>query len=245
MNLQFADGRIALAVCDHIRFCDVHGRIILLDLCDGEYSIFDETATFLWDLVRLCPSVDGAAAEFARNFAITPTQSRNDLIAFVDECVSRRFLTTQIQKVRQRCTMQSVRKPMTLLHAWLCLREARKSLRKRGFAQTYWEHMHLRFAGPTLSFDMDSRVENCLRVFRRAENGFSGRNADLDCLPRSLALHRFLLAGGVAVDHCIGVRRFPFGAHAWVEVSGRPIYDSPEFVEGFTPLARIPACTAF
>jgi hypothetical protein len=244
MNLQFAGERIVLTVSDHIRFCHVHGRIILMDLCDGEYLILDEAATFLWDLVCLGPTVDEATTAFAKKFGITPVQGHNDLIAFIDDCVSQRLLTTQTEPIRRARTTESLRKPMTLLHAWLCLRGARKSLRKRGFAETYSEHMHLQFAGTQLSCDIDATIKNALRVFRYAENGFAVRNADIDCLPRSLALHRFLLAGGVAVDHCIGVRRFPFGAHAWVEVSGRPIYDSPEFIEEFTLITRIPACIA-
>jgi hypothetical protein len=243
MILQFAGERIILAVSDHIRFCNVHGRIILIDLCDGEYSILDEAATFLWDLVRTGPTVDEATTAFARKFGITPVQGYNDLMAFIDDCVSRRLLTTDEQIQRARAP-ESLHKPMTLLQAWLCLRRARKSLRKRGFAETYSEHMHLQFAGTQLSCDMDATLENALRVFQYAENGFAVRNADIDCLPRSLALHRFLLAGGVAVDHCIGVRRSPFGAHAWVEVSRKPVYDSPEFVEEFSLIARIPACIA-
>jgi hypothetical protein len=244
MILQFAGERMVLTVSDHIRFCNVHGRIILMDLCDGEYSILDEAATFLWDLVRLGPTFDEATTTFARKFGITSVQGHNDLMAFIDDCVSQRLLTTESERIQRAGAPESLHKPMTLLQAWLCLRRARKSLRKRGFAETYSEHMNLQFAGTQLSCDMGATMENALRVFRYAENGFAVRNADIDCLPRSLALHRFLLAGGVVVDHCIGVRRSPFGAHAWVEVSGRPIYDSSEFVEEFTLIARIPACIA-
>lgn len=232
-----------LAVSDHIRFCHVHGRIILIDLRDGEYLTLDEAATFLWDLLCSRPTVDEAATAFAKKFGITPGQAHNDLMAFIDDCVSRLFLKAQPERISAPLATESLCKPMTLLHAWSCLRKARKSLRKRGFPETYREHMCLQFAGRQLC-QMDETLKRALRVFRYAENGFAVRTVDVDCLPRSLALHRFLLAGGLAADHCIGVRRFPFRAHAWVEVSGKPIYDSPEFVEKFTPIARIPACSA-
>lgn len=44
---------------------------------------------------------------------------------------------------------------------------------------------------------------------------------------------------GVPADHVIGVRRFPFQAHAWVECAGRVGFDSPHFVRCYTELARM------
>jgi hypothetical protein len=243
MTLHSADDRITLAVSDHIRFCNVHGRVIILDLCDGEYLIFDEAATFLWDVICSTPPLEHAITAFAHKFGISPIQAGHDLKTFVDDCISRRLITRAEPTIRE-CTGESLRKPMTILNAWLCLRRTRNSLRERGFAKTYWEHMNLKFGGTHLSCDIDAKLRDCLQRFRYAENGFCVRNADIDCLPRSLALHRYLLAGGVKVDHCIGVRRFPFGAHAWVRVNGRPFDDSPSFVEEFTVIATIPACTA-
>lgn len=44
---------------------------------------------------------------------------------------------------------------------------------------------------------------------------------------------------GIPADHIIGVRRFPFQAHAWVECTGRVLFDLPDFVQGYAELARI------
>ena len=47
------------------------------------------------------------------------------------------------------------------------------------------------------------------------------------CVPRSLAVVLLCRAGGRGVTWCVGARRVPpFGAHAWVEVDGRPV-DEP------------------
>lgn len=43
----------------------------------------------------------------------------------------------------------------------------------------------------------------------------------LDCLPRAMAVHLLLRYRGVPATLCIGVKRFPFAAHAWVECEGR------------------------
>ena len=47
------------------------------------------------------------------------------------------------------------------------------------------------------------------------------------CVPRSLAVVLLCRAAGRRVTWCVGARRVPpFGAHAWVEVGGRPV-DEP------------------
>ena len=48
----------------------------------------------------------------------------------------------------------------------------------------------------------------------------------LDCLPRSLAIYVLLRRQGVPAMLRIGVKRFPFAAHAWVECLGEVLDDS-------------------
>ena len=58
--------------------------------------------------------------------------------------------------------------------------------------------------------------------------------------PRSLALFTFLRRTGLPVCHCIGVRPFPFSAHAWTECHGRVVHDDALNRNRFTIIARIP-----
>ena len=48
----------------------------------------------------------------------------------------------------------------------------------------------------------------------------------LDCLPRALTTYLLLRRRGVAATIHIGVKRYPFGAHAWVECRGEVLDDS-------------------
>src|ERR687887_2398210 len=59
------------------------------------------------------------------------------------------------------------------------------------------------------------------------------------CLHRSLALHRWLRREGLPSDLRIGVQkaRGTLKAHAWVELGGEVVNDSPAAVAAFTPLA--------
>ena len=48
----------------------------------------------------------------------------------------------------------------------------------------------------------------------------------LDCLPRALAVYALLRRRGVPATLRIGVKRYPFGAHAWVECLGEVLDDT-------------------
>lgn len=63
-----------------------------------------------------------------------------------------------------------------------------------------------------------------------------------DCLPRALATYYILFRYGVAVEFAIGVKAFPFGAHAWVEYQGRVISDYEEERSQYMALMKAPSC---
>ena len=64
-----------------------------------------------------------------------------------------------------------------------------------------------------------------------------------DCLPRALTLCRLLRRRGIAADFCLGVKKFPFGAHAWVECDGELVDDRVERVGAYHLLTRFSAPT--
>jgi len=51
------------------------------------------------------------------------------------------------------------------------------------------------------------------------------------CLQRSVCIVRLLRNHGVAARLVIGYRAMPFFSHAWVEVDGRIVNDSPAYQE--------------
>ena len=50
----------------------------------------------------------------------------------------------------------------------------------------------------------------------------------IDCLEKSMAVYRLLRIRGIVVQLCIGVQKYPFYAHAWVEYQGEVVNDSQE-----------------
>jgi hypothetical protein len=72
-----------------------------------------------------------------------------------------------------------------------------------------------------------------LRHLGQAMRGYQAARRPLaqgrpDCLTRSLALLRTLRQEGIDASICIGVRKCPFAAHAWVEAGGLTVNDTVE-----------------
>jgi len=59
------------------------------------------------------------------------------------------------------------------------------------------------------------------------------------CLQRSVATTRLLRKGGIKGQLVIGYRAAPFFSHAWVEVDGRVVNDSPVYKERLQVLVTI------
>jgi hypothetical protein len=59
------------------------------------------------------------------------------------------------------------------------------------------------------------------------------------CLPRSVVTTRLLRKRGLPAQMVIGYRPSPFFSHAWVEVNGRVVNDSPAYQEKLLVLERV------
>jgi hypothetical protein len=113
----------------------------------------------------------------------------------------------------------------------------RRAISREGFRVTYERCAVI----PAVA--SGNHLPDVLPAFVRAESFFVPRSAPDDCLLRSLSLYRFLREAGLGATHVIGVRRFPFQAHAWAECAGEVLLDGR--AHDFTPLARIGAATLF
>ena len=67
-------------------------------------------------------------------------------------------------------------------------------------------------------------VHRTVKAVRTATRYYYRRR--LDCLPRALTIFVLLRRRGVPATLRIGVKRYPFGAHAWVECLGEVLDDS-------------------
>jgi hypothetical protein len=221
-----------------MRYARVEGLGVVLDIRSGTYKVLNDVATSMLEAIV---GRDGEAERDAwrARYEVDPETAREDLARFVEACVGAGLIhraepagpdaeaATGIgSSSRAMRGPRAARAVRALAATW-------RELRRDGFGPTYERCARTPLGPPGAS------REDCLRAFLRAENIWLSRRSPNDCLPRSLALFRYLRAEGVPAEHVIAVRRAPFAAHAWVESDGEALLG--ERLDGFTTLARIGA----
>lgn len=215
-----------------VRAVRIEGSILILDLRSESYFVLDPVATDFWE--ALVGAEDPVRALLAK-YRVDEERLRRDLEAQARRWTEAGFLQERAPASEPWPARRAGRAPRRLLawRAWWSLFRTWRRLARLGFSAAYEE------AARTPVSSGPVGLPAALGAFARAENFFHMRKAPQDCLPRSLALFRFLRRCGIPAEHRIGVRRFPFGAHAWVEVDGRIVHDRPDQPRLFTTIARI------
>jgi hypothetical protein len=221
----------------YIRSRIVDGLAVVLDLRQGEYVILNKVATAMWRALLTTESEDRLRT-LEQRLEVPAQQLVADLDAFSQSCIERGFLTDQpAQSIERAASYGTPRHPLAV-RAWWSLLATTRALASEGFSATYARYSQ--FAKPAADAEVaPALLQQAERAFAQAENFFIIHEAPRDCLPRSLALYRFMLSAGIPVDHCIGVMRFPFQSHAWVECQGRVLNDSAANTGFYAELARI------
>lgn len=218
-----------------IRHAEVDRLRIILDLRTETYRILDDAASVFWSI--LVGEADAAASfqGLTECYIVDDERLQADFAAFAERCVEEGLLQRAGAPPASGPSAAPTRlarrtRPRTM-KAFICLLATKLALARHGFGATYHRYALLPIGTKSVA------LNSVLSAFTRAENFFVARRAPQDCLLRSLALFRFLRSANIPAEHVIGVRRFPFNAHAWVEYNGSPLLD--DHCHGFTPLARI------
>lgn len=223
----------------HIRWRDLEGGVVILDLRRGSYLALDRVGSVIWRGIARGCSAAALADALCGHYETTPDDARREVDHFVDRCAHDGLLcaphSREAPPLSERATPHTSKFP--LVSAWWSLFHTSRGLTTEGFGSVYARMSAL--AKPKGDSATAGRVEATVRVFLRAENLFWSRRAPADCLMRSLALYRFLLSRGIAARHRIGVRQGPFLAHAWVECDDRPLLEDEGLTSGFTAIAEL------
>src|SRR5687768_4341049 len=121
-------------------------------------------------------------------------------------------------------------RPPALLSSFLLLAATDLALRILGFARTV--ALARKLSTTRRQADVALIAEVCRRLAMAAVF-YPGRAR---CLEQSLALYVLLRRRGLPVELRLGVQPYPFTAHAWVELEGRPVNEQPEVISQFVPM---------
>jgi hypothetical protein len=219
-----------------VRHAEIEGARVVLDLRAEAYRVLDEVATVMWRVLTGEEDRDAAFDALAAGYDVDRERLEADLETFARTCVEEGLLAPAGAAEEPRPLPETApAKPRraSTRAALASLVVTRRALDRDGFRATYERYAALP-AGRE-----PRRAAAALTAFRRAENLFVAGRAPNDCLVRSLGLFRFLRSSGVPAEHVIGVTRFPFQVHAWVEVDGAAVLDGRPRDFEFSPLARL------
>ena len=219
-----------------VRYARAEGLGVLLDLRTSTYKVLDEVATSMLEGLIGSADLDAQLDAWCGAGGVDRTTVRSELDRFAEACLADGVLSTAAPNggapaERGSPPARPTRRGPQAARALHALASTWRDLRSDGFGPTYERYANIPVAPAAAA------REACLKTFVRAENLWLSRLSPNDCLPRSLALFRYLRCEGVAAEHVIGVRRVPFAAHAWVEADGDALLD--ERIAGFTTLARL------
>ena len=227
-----------------IRHVWVGDRMAILDLRSESYFALDPTASFFWELLLLPLTSDERQQKLRSRFNADAIRLETDLNAFTRKCLEDHLLregpADSDPIVSAPPVVRRPARKLFAVRAWWSLIRVSRSLKASGFATTYQERFPLTGGAEISGKNCDDLARRAVGAFARAENFCYLKKAPKDCLPRSLALFRFLHLVGLQAVHCIGVRQFPFGAHAWVEFQGHVLHDNPAVADIYTVIARLP-----
>ncbi len=221
------------SVAPTVRGVDVDGFRILLNLEAESYAVLDERASAFWAILAGDAPREATFDALQSRYEVEPDRLTAAFERFAQTCVAQGLL---VEPSRHAPLPPAVRRaPPIPRSAWalVCLAATQWNLVRHGFRRTYEDYARLATASPARP------PSELLAAFSAAENLYVPRRAPDDCLPRSLALFRYLRSLGAPAEHVIGVRRVPFGAHAWVEVDGQPLLDADHIVKDYRPIARL------
>lgn len=122
-------------------------------------------------------------------------------------------------------------RPPGVLRCLALLMTCDVALRVFGYARTI--RVARRLAGERIAPAGETLIQQTLRNIVVATALYPGRSK---CLEQTVAGFVLLRRRGTPVDIRLGVQPYPFSAHAWLELKGVPVTESPEVVATYALL---------
>ncbi|MBW4709959.1 lasso peptide biosynthesis B2 protein [Roseobacter sp. YSTF-M11] len=197
-----------LYLAENVHFAEVEDCGVLLDMRQDAYHFLDP---------RNC-------AAFVQ--ALRAEATENDVSA---ACLAQRLLSRTRPQPQPQSHPAPARRA-SVFSALTTMRQTTRCHRKDGILACWAQSNR----APATKLRATGGIDHAVNAFLRAENLFDfGRSTD-DCLLRSLSLQRYLRQAGYDSRHVIGVKIYPFNAHAWVEYADQPLLNDAEDIAPYT-----------
>lgn len=222
-----------MAVSEHIRHVQIDDVIVLLDIRAGRYLLIEDVAAEMWDGLCRNRTPEQIVDDISTRYDAARDQVAQDFAQFLASCRANGYwddapAAPALPVVPHSATSFAAGRHFLTLRAWLALLASWMTLKTGGFHGLHGAAQRLA-AMPRGAGQPDAQLlQRAEAAFLRAENFFILKSAPQDCLPRSMAMYRFLHGLGLPVRHRIEVERYPLTMHAWVECDGEPVLNDPD-----------------
>lgn len=237
----------AIRLRNHVKWCYIDDTVIILDTLSGQYFGLPPERSNSW-LTLFANGADGLSS--------SDHPDRPDDRALIVSLRQRAWVVDpdEVDRFQMHTPPNKVGVPLfPALDAFYCLVKFAWLLRLLGFRAAYSQASAYVLTTSEHNVPASKSIGNALKAFHKAERFVISYRGVEDCLPRSLALFVYLRRCGFAAHHFIGVRRYPFAAHAWVEYASDMLLAPRRFVtmpdtaflsdlerrNGFVPVAEI------
>ena len=222
---HFGNGQMGFLLAEHLSFCTVADRVILLDVLRDRYFCLgaDAERAFLnLTTYRELSPADVAALE---RLTLDGILRHHDGLVVPEPCKPPAVAVNSLLEIRGRP------RPLIVATALFGLALTSAFIKYRGLASALHD-LARRPAEHKAKVPKVDAAETALAFHRAALFA-----APLDqCLVRSIAVARALMSGGFRPKLVIGVRLQPFGAHSWVQIEDVLVNDRHDLVRDYTPI---------
>jgi hypothetical protein len=203
-------------VSSHLRISSNAEHTVILDTKAGHIYLCDGLKATLLRHLAHGEAVDSIINAVTTEFKLSCDSVRTQLNLFLAELQERGFITTGAVK--------RVGDMALLLRAFWELIRYDFQLRILGFRRIYAGVSNRNVVAAADSFADNGLTERVIAAVARASSFYWH---PIRCLQRSVATARLLHTFGAPAQLVIGYRTGPFLSHAWVEVGGQIVNDSP------------------
>jgi hypothetical protein len=215
-------------IAPHVRASLQGDRIVILDTNQGKLYLCEGPTAYVWKGISEGKSPDTIFDEISQHAGTAPAQARETAEEFLRELIELELVVGQAAQRRIAFL------PLLMRAMWeLIAYDLRMAL--FGFRRVHSTLMR-RTCVPKTAWVDDDQVA---RIVNAASTATSLYWRPVKCLHRSAATTRLLRTFGIPAQLIIGYRAKPFLSHAWVEVDGRVVNDSPALAQRLTVLERV------
>jgi len=249
MNGQFP------ILADHVSHVLIDGEGVLLNQKTGKYLGLNAVGMQILEMSQAGQTIEQIIAHLAAQYRIEKGIIQRDVGRFLEQAVKHELVVFSPEAgPRADCPPYGVAPVLSkdvplagvnpglllILRAYVLLFVIDWRLKFRTFdAVLKWLNIKSKKAGATANSSATERtviqqvrhaVDTATKFYYRTRK---------DCLPNAMLAYYLMKKRGAPVKFCIGVAKFPFKGHAWVEYEGKVVYTTPASLWQYRAIMKV------